>query len=160
MFTLPSLSGSISGSRNGVCLTSDLQHTYPYCFFLLEISKPILDLQLAWCFVSIMCVKCVITHSCICKLNIVATSLKLNDIWLSIPWEMSTYESVEDISCKDTEVRKKGSSSSVLVAAAVAMDTSTVLSVAASIVISLLLMSGDVEENPGPGGTIIMAVYR
>ena len=95
---------------------------------------------------------------CVCKLNIVATSLKLNDVWFSIPWKMSTYESVENnISCKYTGVRKKGSISSVLVVAAVATDT--VLSVAASVVSSLLLMSGDVEENPGPGGTIIMAVH-
>ena len=28
-----------------------------------------------------------------------------------------------------------------------------VLSVAASVILSLLLISGDVEENPGPGGS-------
>jgi hypothetical protein len=35
-----------------------------------------------------------------------------------------------------------------------------VLSVAASVILSLLLISGDVEENPGPvGGIIILCCY-
>ena len=41
----------------------------------------------------------------------------------------------------------------VLAAAKVMLDV--VLSVAASVILSLLLLSGDVEENPGPLGGII-----
>ena len=35
----------------------------------------------------------------------------------------------------------------------------TVLAVAASVVISLLLMSGDVEEDPGPGGSLASLIH-
>ena len=43
----------------------------------------------------------------------------------------------------------------VLAAAKAMLDV--VLSVAASVILSLLLLSGDVEENPGPlGGTILL----
>ena len=36
----------------------------------------------------------------------------------------------------------------------------TVLSVTSSVIVSKLLMSGDVEKNPGPGGRWIIATYR
>ena len=50
----------------------------------------------------------------------------------------------------------------VLAVAKVVLDVA--LSVAASVILSLLLISGDVEENPGPVGGIILfsriIVYR
>ena len=36
----------------------------------------------------------------------------------------------------------------------------TVLSVASSVIVCKLLMSGDVEKNPGPGGRWIIATYH
>ena len=39
----------------------------------------------------------------------------------------------------------------IVVVARASLDV--VMSVAASVILSLLLISGDVEENPGPGGT-------
>ena len=64
---------------------------------------------------------------------------------------------VEKLHYIDTEVEvvimTKREGTWVLAAAKAVLDI--VLSVAASVILSLLLLSGDVEENPGPlGGTI------
>ena len=50
-----------------------------------------------------------------------------------------------------TVIRSKLKASRVLTMARALLDV--VLSVAASVIFSLLLISGDVEENPGPGGS-------
>ena len=51
---------------------------------------------------------------------------------------------------KEAVIRNKWEVSRLLAVARVLLDV--VLSVAASVILSLLLISGDVEENPGPGG--------
>ena len=51
----------------------------------------------------------------------------------------------------DKEEGKKWEAARVLAVGRALLDV--VLSVAASVIFSLLLISGDVEENPGPGGS-------
>ena len=52
---------------------------------------------------------------------------------------------------EEAVIRSKWEVSRVLAVARALLDV--VLSVAASVIFSLLLISGDVEENPGPGGS-------
>ena len=52
---------------------------------------------------------------------------------------------------KEVDLKKRNVILSWLAMAKSLLDT--VLSVAASVIASLLLKSGDVEENPGPGGS-------
>ena len=79
---------------------------------------------------------------------------------LSVVWKaMATKQDlVEKLHYVDTEVEveimTKREGTWVLAAAKAMLDV--VLSVAASVISSLLLLSGDVEENPGPLGGIIM----
>ena len=61
----------------------------------------------------------------------------------------------EQMNYEDCEQAETGTALAVAIS-----QLDIVSSVAASVVKSLLLMSGDVEENPGPGGIIIKAVYR
>ena len=137
MFTLLPLFGSISGSRNGDYLASDLQHTCPYCFFVLEILKQIL-VPAILCFVSLIAKLALSKSSNTCYNNIIGTH-KLN--WLSTLWKTSADEQVNHAQVE------------TFTALAVAISQlGIVSSVAASVARSLLLMSGDVEENPGPGG--------
>ena len=55
------------------------------------------------------------------------------------------------VSKVEAVIRSKWEVSRVLAVARALLDV--VLSVAASVIFSLLLISGDVEENPGPGGS-------
>ena len=79
---------------------------------------------------------------------------------LSVAWKaMATKQDlVEKLHYIDTEVEvtimTKHEGTWVLVVAKSMLDV--VLSVAASVILSLLLLSGDVEENPGPLGGIIL----
>ena len=50
----------------------------------------------------------------------------------------------------EDNVSKKSECLWIVVTARASLDV--VMSVAASVILSLLLISGDVEENPGPGG--------
>ena len=78
---------------------------------------------------------------------------------LSVVWKAlaSKQDLVEKLHYVDTEVEvvimTKREGTWVLAAAKAMLDV--VLSVAASVISSLLLLSGDVEENPGPFGGII-----
>ena len=77
---------------------------------------------------------------------------------LSVVWKALTSKQdlVEKLHYVDTEVEvvimTKREGTWVLAAAKAMLDV--VLSVAASVISSLLLLSGDVEENPGPFGGI------
>ena len=79
---------------------------------------------------------------------------------LSVVWKAlaTKQDLVEKLHYVDTEVEvtimTKHEGTWVLVVAKSMLDV--VLSVAASIILSLLLLSGDVEENPGPLGGIIL----
>ena len=82
-------------------------------------------------------------------------------ISLSVLWKAlaNKQDLVEKLHYVDTEVKVvimtncKLQGTWVLVVAKAVLDVA--LSVAASIILSLLLISGDVEENPGPVGGII-----
>ena len=79
-------------------------------------------------------------------------------ISLSILWRAlaNKQDLVEKLHYTDTKVEvvimTKLQGTWVLAAAKAVLDVA--LSVAASVVLSLLLISGDVEENPGPAGGI------
>ena len=59
---------------------------------------------------------------------------------------------------EEAVIRNKWEVSRVLAVARVLLDV--VLSVAASVILSLLLISGDVEENPGPGGNLMTCLLN
>lgn len=67
---------------------------------------------------------------------------------LSVLWKMLTIKQEESCAV-DEGVADKGESVWVLAVARSSLDV--VMSVTASVILSLLLISGDVEENPGPG---------
>ena len=79
---------------------------------------------------------------------------------LSVVWKAlaSKQDLVEKLQYVGTEVEvvimTKREGMWVLAAAKAMLDV--VLSVAASVILSLLLLSGDVEENPGPLGGILL----
>ena len=76
--------------------------------------------------------------------------------WQSAPsvlWNTLANKQVERSNYGDGKVlRKKRKEAS-------SDQLETVSSVAASVIISLLLTSGDVEKNPGPGGIMLMIAY-
>ena len=80
-------------------------------------------------------------------------------ISLSVLWKAlaNKQDLLEKLHYVDTEVEvvivAKLQGTWVLAVAKAALDVT--LSVAASVILSLLLISGDVEENPGPVGGII-----
>ena len=85
-------------------------------------------------------------------------------ISLSVLWKAlaNKQDLVEKLHYVDTKVEvvmmTKLQGTWVLAVAKVVLDVA--LSVAASVILSLMLISGDVEENPGPiGGIIISTVY-
>ena len=85
-------------------------------------------------------------------------------ISLSVLWKAlaNKQDLVEKLHYVDTKVEvvmmTKLQGTWVLAVAKAVLDVA--LSVAASVILSLLLISGDVEENPGPvGGMIISTVY-
>ena len=59
---------------------------------------------------------------------------------------------------KEVELRKRSENLRWLEVAKALLDTA--LSVALSIIVSKLMMSGDVEKNPGPGGRWIVATHH
>lgn len=68
----------------------------------------------------------------------------------SIPWGFtSRQEEILDVAGDQKRKRSLRVDTRTLVLANSMLDTA--LSVAASVVMSLLLLSGDIEENPGPG---------
>lgn len=76
-------------------------------------------------------------------------------IWqntLSILWKVFTYEQVDSSDCEKVVINKIWVASKILSVTRFLLDS--VLSVAASVIVTLLLTSGDVEENPGPGGSL------
>ena len=79
---------------------------------------------------------------------------------LTVLWETLTDKQVEKLHYGDTEVEvvimTKREGVWVLAVAKAMLDI--VLSVAASVILSLLLLSGDVEENPGPVGWIVALI--
>ena len=81
-------------------------------------------------------------------------------ISLSVLWKAlaNKQDLVEKLHYVDTNVEvvimAKLQGTWVLAVAKAVLDVA--LSVAASVILSLLLISGDVEENPGPVGGIIM----
>ena len=93
------------------------------------------------CFVSLIAERALSKSSNTCYNNIIGTH-KLN--WLSTLWKISADEQVN---------HKIHAQAEAFAALSVTISQlGIVSSVAASVVRSLLLMSGDVEENPGPGG--------
>ena len=83
---------------------------------------------------------------------------------MSVLWKAlaNKQDLVEKLHYADTKVEVvimvKLQGTWVLAVAKAVLDV--VLSVAASVILSLLLISGDVEENPGPVGGIIMIYYH
>ena len=75
---------------------------------------------------------------------------------LTVLWKTLADKQVEKLHYGDAEVEvvimTKREGAWVLAVAKAMLDV--VLSVAASVILSLLLLSGDVEENPGPVGGI------
>ena len=72
---------------------------------------------------------------------------------LSVLWNVLANKQVERSNYGDGKVlRKKREVSSD--------QLDTVLSVAASVIMSLLLRSGDVEKNPGPGGNTDDSLHK
>ena len=87
-------------------------------------------------------------------MHIVDCARSCDVLWKAVATRRDLVEKLHYI---DTEVEvvimTKQEGTWVLAAAKAVLDI--VLSVAASVILSLLLLSGDVEENPGPlGGTI------
>ena len=84
-------------------------------------------------------------------------------ISLSVLWKALANERdlVEKLHYADTNtevvIMAKLQGTWVLAVAKAVLDV--VLSVAASVILSLLLISGDVEENPGPVGGIITTLH-
>ena len=80
--------------------------------------------------------------------------------YVSVLWKTvaNKQDLVEKLRYFDVEVKAviitKREGTWVLAVAKAMLDV--VLSVAASVIMSLLLLSGDVEENPGPLGSIII----
>ena len=76
---------------------------------------------------------------------------------LTVLWKTLAGKQVEKLHYGDAEVEVvimiKRDGAWVLAVAKAMLDI--VLSVAASVILSLLLLSGDVEENPGPVGGIV-----
>ena len=100
------------------------------------------------------------------KLNIMHSVIQTVDclISLSVLWKAlaNKQDLVEKLHYVDTKVEvvmmTKLQGTWVLAVAKAVLDVA--LSVAASVILSLLLISGDVEENPGPvGGIIIIVPY-
>ena len=85
-------------------------------------------------------------------------------ISLSILWKAlaNKQDLVEKLHYVDTKVEvlmmTKFQGTWVLAVAKAVLDIT--LSVAASVILSLLLISGDVEENPGPVGGIIILFFK
>ena len=79
---------------------------------------------------------------------------------LAVLWKTLADKQVEKLHYGDTEVEivimTKREGAWVLAMAKAMLEV--VLSVAASVISSLLLLSGDVEENPGPVGWIIALI--
>ena len=71
------------------------------------------------------------------------SALNLFAIWKAVVCKQVNHGDKEFVLRKEKEV------SWVLVMVKALLDT--ILSVAASVILSLLLTSGDIEENPGPG---------
>ena len=70
---------------------------------------------------------------------------------MSVLWKILACDDAKRGLVEEVELRNRSEILRWLAVAKSLLDT--VLAVAASVVNSLLLMSGDVEEDPGPGGT-------
>jgi hypothetical protein len=97
-----------------------------------------------------------ITHSVI---QAVDCLVSLSVLWKALA---NKQDLVEKLHYADTNLRvevvivAKLQGTWVLTVAKAVLDVA--LSVAASVVLSLLLLSGDIEENPGPVGGIIVTI--
>ena len=79
----------------------------------------------------------------------------LSAVWKALASKQDLVEKLHYFGTEiEVEIMTKHEGTWVLVVAKAMLDV--VLSVAASVILSLLLLSGDVEENPGPLGGIIL----
>ena len=99
----------------------------------------------------------VLLHTCIAVINMMDCLISLSVLWKTVDNKQGLVEKLDYFDA-DVEVvimtRREGTW--VLAVAKAVLDV--VLSVAASVVLSLLLISGDVERNPGPPGGILISI--
>ena len=87
------------------------------------------------------------SHAVICILN---WQRALSVLWKALAKKQVELRSDHGVGKEEAKLRKRMQVLRMLAVATALLDT--VLSVAASVILTLLLISGDVEENPGPGG--------
>ena len=99
----------------------------------------------------------VLLRTCIAVINMMDCLISLSVLWKTVANKQGLVEKLDYFDA-DVEVvimtRREGTW--VLAVAKAVLDV--VLSVAASVVLSLLLISGDVERNPGPPGGILISI--
>ena len=94
------------------------------------------------------------THACKSVVHTVDCLRSLSVLWKTVANKQDLVEKLDYFSAQvEVVVMTKHEGTWVLAVAKAMLDV--VLSVAASVILSLLLLSGDVEENPGPLGGII-----
>ena len=76
--------------------------------------------------------------------------------WLNALSSFKTALAVRQLEKIYNDHASKGSEDYLWILVVVKASLDVVMSVAASVILSLLLISGDVEENPGPGGNNII----